>query len=537
MFIIGNRLSGIRGFGSPGAPDSASAIRAIIVDSSHHGPQRGQTVFPRGAWERAAVFLLALCGFCTESWADPSKYKLPPEAALAVQNHTSALTLEAVTHAALLSFPGLVAAEQRQAAAEGEQLAAEGGFDTTLKLQSRWSVAGLYENRNYDVIIEQPTGLWGSTFFGGWRRGTGNYPTYEGKSATANDGEFRAGVNVPLWRNGPIDRRRASLAQAELGKLIAGHDYDAALLDLRRVVAQRYWDWVFAGRRRAVARELLTISERRNSGLQERIAAGDAPVIEGTDNQRTIFERRERVIAAERMLEQTAIQLSLYWRTPEGEPQLPRPEQLPDGFPEPVLPELADEKSAIEEARQRRPELQRLERQRKQTEIERDWARNQQAPGVDLSLMGAQDLGASSSKLVNRDEMYVGLNIDLPLQRRVAQGRTQTAEANLIRLTADTRLASDRITAEVRDALSALRAAYSRIGVARQQREAARQLAEGERARLDLGDSTVLVVDLRELANGDAAIAEAEALNAFFRAMADYRAALGMGVGESVASR
>jgi outer membrane protein TolC len=483
------------------------------------------------------MFFLALCCVCPESWADPDQYKLPPAVVLPDHNQSPALTLDAVTAAALLSFPGLVAAEQRQAAAEGEQLAAEGGFDTTLKLQSRWSVAGLYENRNYDVTVEQPTGLWGATFFGGWRRGTGNYPVYEGKSATANDGEFRAGVNLPLWRNGPIDRRRATLAQAELGRLIAGHDYDAALLELRRVVAQRYWDWVFAGRRRAVAQELLTIAERRNSGLQERIAAGDAAAIEGTDNQRTIFERRERLIAADRMLEQAAIQLSLYWRTPDGEPQLPRPEQLPDRFPEPDLPQVADLTAAIEEARQRRPELQRLERQRRQTEIERDWARNQQAPGVDLSLMGAQDLGSSPSKLVNRDEMYVGVTIDLPLQRRVAQGRAQTAAANLIRLAADARLASERIAAEVRDAWSAVRAAYQRIGVARQQWEAARQLAEGERARLDLGDSTVLVVDLRELANGDAAIAEAEALNAFFKATADYRAALGLGIGESAASR
>lgn len=460
--------------------------------------------------------------------AEPLKPKLslspeplPPSAQAPV------LTLDAVLKAAVRSFPGLVAAEQRKETAAGEQLAAEGGFDTTLKLASRWSVAGLYENRNYDVSIEQPTGLWGTTFFGGWRRGTGNYPVYEGKSATADDGEFRGGINVPLWRNGPIDRRRAQLAQSELGQLIAGHDYEAALLDLQRVVAARYWDWVFAGRRATVARELLAVAERRNQGVLDRIAAGDIPAIEATENERAILERRERLVASERLLEQTSIVLSLYWRDAHDEPRLPSPAQLPGGFPEPSTPDLMDLTAAIDEARHRRPELRKLEQQRKQAEIERDLQQNQQAPGVDVSLVGAQDLGPTNNKLVNREEVYAGVTIDLPLQRRVAKGRTRAAEANLQRIAADYRLAGDRVAADVKDAFSAVRAAYRRVGIARQQREAARQLEEGERARFDLGDSSLLFVNLRELASGDAALAEAEALNAYFKAQADYRFALG----------
>ena len=121
------------------------------------------------------------------------------------------LTLDEVLSSAHASLPGLLAAEQRQRAAEGEHQTAEGAFDTTLKVQNRWSVTGLYENRNNDVSIEQPTSLGGTTFFGGWRRGTGDYPVYDGKSLTATDGEARLGVNIPLWRNREIDQRRASL--------------------------------------------------------------------------------------------------------------------------------------------------------------------------------------------------------------------------------------------------------------------------------------------------------------------------------------
>ncbi|MFM8445635.1 MAG: TolC family protein, partial [Methylococcus sp.] len=320
------------------------------------------------------------------------------------------------------------------------------------------------------------------------------------------------------------------LAQAELTQLIAHHEYDAQLLELQRVASQRYWNWVLAGRRLAAARDLLRIAETRDAGLRMRIASGDLPPIDATDNQRAILERRERVVAAERLLEQAAIQLSLYLRSPDGEPQLPQPEDLPESFPEPRLPERLELRAAIDEALGRRPELKRLEQQRKNAEIDRDLARNQRQPGVDLSLSGAQDLGINPETKyyqINRTEMYLGVSVDLPVQQRVASGRIMSAEANLERIAADTKLAGDRVAADVKDALSALNAALKRVGIARQHRETAVQMEEGERTRYELGDSNLMFVNQRELASGDAAILTAEALNSFFKSLADYRFALG----------
>ncbi|MCQ8103645.1 TolC family protein [Methylomonas sp. SURF-2] len=436
------------------------------------------------------------------------------------------LSLEEVQAAALRAFPGLMSTEQRKQIAEGEFQTAEGGFDTVLKSQNRWSVAGIYENTQNDVVIEQPTALWGTTFFGGWRRGSGDYPVYEGKSQTAEDGEVRLGVNIPLWRNREIDSRRARLQQAELGKLIASHEYDQALLDVRRLASQRYWDWVMAGQRLRVAERLLQIAEQRDAGIRARAAAGDIADIEVLDNQRAILERRERRVAAQRLLEQSAIQLSLYWRDGDGNPQLPDRELLPADFPanEPAL-DIAPEQAMLA-AQGQRPELKRLLAQKQQTETELALQENQRAPGVDFSVMGAKDLGYSSQK-INRDELYLGLNVDIPLQQRVAGGRAQAAAANLQRLKWDRQLLEDRINNEIRDVLSAIQAARQRVQLSKQQWQAARQLEEGEQSRFDLGDSTLLFVNLREIAQGDAALMAAEAQANLFKAHADYQAALG----------
>lgn len=445
-----------------------------------------------------------------------------------VQAESQTLTLDTVVNSALQAFPNLLATEQRIEAAEGEYTVAEGGFDTLLKSQNRWSVAGLYENQNNDVSLEQPTQFGGTTFFGGWRRGSGDYPGYDGKSVTADSGEVRIGVNVPLWRNRDIDRRRASLAQADIGKHIANHDYDQMLLDVQRQAAHRYWDWVLAGQRLRIAEQLLQIAEQRNNAIQERAKAGEIAQFEVLDNQRAIIERRERQVAAKRLLEQNAIQLSLYWRDKHGEPQLPTPEQLPD-FPKepPKIAESYDEAAQI--ALHERPELKKLAAQSKQQQTELELQENQAAPAVDLSVSTAQDLGVSpndKTNKANRNEVYIGLNIDIPLQRRVATGRSQVASANLQRLKWEIQAIENRITAEVKDVLSQLTASKKRLALSQEQQQAAQKLQEGERDRFDLGDSTLLFVNLREIAHGDAQLQVAESTNNLFKAYADYQAIL-----------
>ncbi|CAH1387290.1 TolC family protein [Candidatus Nitrotoga sp. M5] len=440
---------------------------------------------------------------------------------------TEPLTLDEVQSSAQQAFPSLLAAKQRQRVAEGEYMTAEGAFDTVLKVQNRWSAAGLYQNRNNDVSIEQPTSLGGTTFFGGWRRGTGDYPVYDGKNLTATDGEARLGVNIPLWRNREIDQRRASLKQAELGQIIAGHEYDQILLEIRRLAAHRYWDWVLAGQRLQIAERLLHIAEQRDAGIRKRVTAGDIPEFEALDNRRAIIERRERRVMAQRMLEQSAIQLSLYWRDAEDQPRMPTAEQLPSGFPgrEPAV--TLDYPKALQIAQAQRPELRRLEMQSRQTETNLELQQNQRAPEIDLSVMGAKDIGNGKGSL-NRNELYVGLNFNMPLQRRVASGRAQVAGANLQRLNLERVLQKDRIAAEVKDILSALFAARKRWTLTLLQQSAAQKLESGERTRFELGDSTLLFVNLREIANGDAALQASEAASNLFKGYADYQAALGM---------
>lgn len=438
------------------------------------------------------------------------------------------LTFNDVVNSALEAFPTLLASQQRIISAQGEYQTAQGAFDTSMKSKNQFSLIGLYENENNDLMFEQPIELGGATFFGGWRRGLGDYPVYDGKKLTTESGEVQLGVNLPLWRNSETDRRRTSLKQASLGQLIASHEYDQTFLDIQRQAAHRYWDWVLAGQRLKIAEKLLDIAQKRNDAIKQRVAAGDIPEFEALDNQRAIIERQERQVSAQRLLEQTAIQLSLYWRDLNGEPILPHKEQLPMDFPEKELDLHVIYENALEIAKNQRPELRRLEIEIQQVQAEIAFQENQQNPVVDLSVMGAKDIGndSNSKNKPNRDELYVGLNMEIPLQRNAALGRTQVASSRLQRLKHEQVLIENRITNEVKDVLSALSAFKKRLILSKEQCLAAEKLEEGERTRFELGESTLLFVNLREIAHGDAALQVAEATGALLKTTADYQAIL-----------
>lgn len=435
------------------------------------------------------------------------------------------LLLDEVLSSTARAYPLLAAVEQRRMLASADLLSAEGGFDTSWKTRGSSFAPSYYQSYTIDSVIEQPTTLWGTSVFGGYRLGRGDVPPYYGNIETARGGELRAGVSVPLLRNGSIDRRRAAIEQAKLGQQVAEGDVSLVRIEVMRAAAYRYWDWAMAGRRLSIAKELLAIAQARDEAVHRRSQAGDVAEIDKVDNERAIAERTERVVAFTRSVDQAAIALSLFLRDGQGQPVRPTPARLPLQLPEPQHLHEAPFAGELERALSQRPEIVRLRAQRRQLDLERTWAENQRLPGLDLGIAASRDLGQGDPRF-GRTEIAANVLLDVPLQRRVAKGREQAAIAGIERLRAEEQMARDRVEAEVRDSLSALEAAWKRVGLARRQRGLAIQLEKAERTRFELGESNLLLVNLREQASADAALVEAEALGTWLRAQADYSAAL-----------
>jgi len=435
------------------------------------------------------------------------------------------LRLEEVLESVDRHYPPLLAALQDRVLASADVLVATGRFDLSLKSGYEGDYLGQYRNDVYRTGIEQATQFQGMTYFAGYQLGRGSFASYDGKWQTDTGGEYKAGVKLPLFRDRSIDARRADLQKALIGRRIADLGIDQQRLVILQIATRRYYEWLAAGQRYNVAKSVLQVAEQRDGQLREAARLGQIPAVDVTDNQRAILTRRAQLIEAERALQQAAIELSLFYRDASGAPVLAGAERLPRAFPAARDMDEQRLKDDIELALKRRPEIQRFREQRNQVEVDRKLAQNQLLPNVDVSLSFTSQLG---ERRVGRgpNDLVASLVFDLPAQRRVAKGRDLAALARIEQFDQRERFARDQVEAEVRDAYSALKTAYDRARVLREEVEVARQLEVAERVRFELGEGNLFLVNLREQATYETELREVAALTEYFRALAFYEFAI-----------
>jgi len=272
----------------------------------------------------------------------------------------------------------------------------------------------------------------------------------------------------------------------------------------------------------------LTLAETRNSDLKARVEDGDLAEIEQLENERSVLARRAQVVGATRQLEQAAIDLSLFFRKADGTPDLPSKDRLPKTLPEPpAAAATGSPEDATTAALARRPEPKRADALRAQAAVELDLARNQALPAIDLFVVGSADLGPGNEKR-GIPVLEAGIVIDIPVLGRPQRGRVRSQEAAVRRADKQAQFTRDRVGAEVSDARSAMAAARLRAEVAAQEVALAEKLETLEKQRFDAGDSTMLVVNLREQSTVEARLRRNDALVDYQKALAQDRAAQGL---------
>ncbi|WP_197533699.1 TolC family protein [Symmachiella dynata] len=440
--------------------------------------------------------------------------------------NASAVVIDQVVNSVHESYPLLAAALLENSIADGKQLATWGKFDTKFKSASQNGALGFYETYRQDIGFVQPI-YSGGEFFSGYRIGRGNFQPWYQERQTNEGGEFKAGFRVPLLKNREIDERRAALWRATYEQQRVRPEVRAQLIMFVREASITYWTWIATGQQYRIWQQALELSEERNSRLQRRVEEGDLDPPALQDNLRSIALRESKLIDRGRKLQQSAVKLSLFYRSADGSPIIPEPSQLRD-FPEPTEFLASQLESDIQVALSQRPELAALDALYRQVNVDLAEANNEFLPSVDAQVWNSQDMGepTSSKRDKSRYELEASLFIDVPLQRRKARGKSHAAEAKLSQVAVKRRFTQDKIVAEVQAAFAGLTAAYDRLGKAREAKRLAEYMADVERRRFELGQSGLLDVFIREQSAIEAADGEVEALLEYFAALANYTAAL-----------
>lgn len=437
------------------------------------------------------------------------------------------LQLEQVRQSVVEKFPLIQSVMQEAQVTAGKQRSARGAFDVKLMAESLNMPLGFYENYRHLVKVEQPTWM-GGAIYGQYRIGDGSFQPWYGERETNEGGEFKLGFVTPLLRGRDIDERRAQIARADLEAAAVDPQVDRQLLESVQLSAYVYWSWVAAGQIYLITQDLLGVAEERDRAIRRQVELGNLGQTEQQLNERLIVSRQAKLIEAKRKLQSAAIKLSLFLRDENGEPIIPVTGQLPPQFPEPNDPRDFDARADINLALDRRPELRELQLARRMVDVDMRLSENELLPNLNTVMEASQDVGAQASDKGDKTpfELEAGILFDVPIQRNIAYGKIQTSRGKLTQIALKQKFTCDKIVSEVRDAYSALMAAFERIAKARRNVELAHQLVKAEYRSFELGNSDVLRIGIQEGSELDARYLATEALLDYYQALAQYQAAI-----------
>ncbi len=453
-----------------------------------------------------------------------------------VTSSSEPLKLADVIASVYRSYPLIEQARLERSRAGGQLLEAYGAYDTKLQGYSLAEPVGFYHNYRNGIGVARQT-WWGGYLSAGYRIGRGDFQPWYKERETNQAGEFKLAFAAPLLQGRAIDAQRVAVFQASLAGQAAAPLVQLSLLTASREAAAIYWEWVAAGAVLEAQRELLALAEARGEQFEVGFKAGKFAEIDLILNSQLIAERRGKVFETEQKFRATGFKLSVYLRDEVGQTMIPTDDWLPHHFP--IIKELppSEFQTDLADALTRRPEPMLLQFEKRQVLLEQQLARNQILPSLDLVSEASQDLGtpASSSNDKGQFELLVGVQGEVPIQRRKARGKIQQTSAKMASIDQKLRLQRDKIGAELHTAYNALTLTAQVVDQAEAALRAALETLASYRFAFETGSAQIrgskvdlIYINLLETKVNETELKLVEAQRTWFVALAEMQAALGL---------
>jgi outer membrane protein TolC len=426
----------------------------------------------------------------------------------------SPLTLETVLEQVESNHPKLRGGRLLNDIAAAKVLEKRGAFDPSVALATGFqrynssSEPGKAKNfyaNSATVFRTDPSGI---KWEAGWVNNQGGVKSPS--SSTGDAGELFVGASIPLLRGLNINDKSVQLEQARIMETRVQFGYKQLRLAVLLDAGSAYYNWVTSVMQKEIVEENLRLARQRAEQVAVSIEAGDKPRIDQVEADREVEKRSESLLKAERLVQKAAFKLALYLWNSQGEAQeVPDPAAAPRSLPE--TEELDQQRLATLQVKalEMRPELSRLSLQQDIVELDRDLARNQRLPQLDLKLRPGADMGFQGVGFTFK----AGVELVIPLATRTADGRERAASIKLEKLSLEQVEMVRRILLQVQDAAGELEATRLRLQRALEVYRLAKELEEAERLKFSLGDSSLFLVNSRERSTVAAALKVLEIRN------------------------
>lgn len=430
------------------------------------------------------------------------------------------LSLEQYLDLVLAANPTAISAALETDIAEATIRDAYGEFDPLFEGRiERKTKNGLPTVDQISASFELPIGsLFGPKFIAKYKRGFGS--RLSSTDLTDPPGEAEIGLKLPLLQGIFLDKRRALFEKASLRPDLSRANEMQIKNNLLLTASELYWDWAEAYSQLAVAQQVYDIAVVRAKAIAERVRRGETAAIDSIEALQEVEKRRGDVLKAQRKYEATSIKAAVLLWNPDGTPRPLNavPYSLP---PAPTLTPAQIEFDRMQ-ALQLRPEALQIDVEQRSADIDVRFSTEFLRPNLEAQFQALQYFGTASGF-----DYRIGLSISQPLFFRNANAQLQLAQIKATRTTLKRLEINRKIQADIDDALSAIARALERIEAAERETRYAYLVQEGERQRFLAGESSLLILNLRERATATAMQGLVNARADYLRAISDYLWATG----------
>ncbi len=379
---------------------------------------------------------------------------------------------------------------------EQELRAARGGFDP--KIFADYSTKKFKNTEYYDSRVGGigiPT--WGGVEFKGiLEQNSGTFLNPE--QTVPSDGLIALGASVNLGQGLFIDNRRAVLRQAQIFQEATKAERQQILNDLYLDATDAYWKWAADYKNLIVFEGGLRLAEERFEMVKESFIQGDFPAIDTVEAYTQVMDRLYRLQNAQVNFFQTTQFINTFLWDENEEPV----DLMETIFPEDVLDQMLYDysKESLRMYVLSHPELQLKDFDIASTEIERRFKADLLKPvvRVDYNFLTERANPLQVSPFLQND-YKLGLTFAMPLFLRKERGSLGFTKAKLDFKNYERELKLLQLKTKLEGEIFNFETVEQQLVVFSNNVNGLQKLLDGEVTRFDLGESSLFLVNAREV--------------------------------------
>ncbi len=363
---------------------------------------------------------------------------------------------------------------------------AQGGFDTKLSVDYDKKEYPLSTGEFSDISFSKPTEN-GTEFIVGYRKAEGIQEYNNIK--TGSEGEFRVGVKVPVFSLlNEMNERKYTLDSAKINATRSTFESQNNLRNLYAHIVTSYYQLLYYSEVLKLEKRLLHKAIKRNDFIEKRVLSGDLSDVAILESKQQIINREQRVLRTKSTYSQ-AFQIFLKYINMSQK-------EFDMKYVLPSLKMLKKEKiifqNMISKALKNRPDLKALESRRTKLDLDTAYNSLSEYPKLNLFAYGVHDINYG-------DGIKVGLQFDIPLERRAYKGKMIEIQKGMTQLEEE----KNRLLLELKTNLSnlmySLDIVNKNIDLGHKETKIVESLEEVENKKYEVGSSDLFQINQREI--------------------------------------